>query len=395
MHTRPNLASERGIALVVAVFAMVVIGALVAGVFLLGRLELQMGRNSVYAVQAQEAAEAGLTNRIQSWDPLVYNGMTAGDTIGAGYTTLGGQAGFGFADTVIRMNKNMFLIKSTGTRASAGGQPLASRSVAGFMRLSHPTVSVNAAVTVTDPIQFNGNAFGVTGYNDNPPAWGDCDPTSAGTEDDVVGVRSSNGTGVENNDLDNVDGYPAAEVSNDPTITSQTFRDFLDYTYNTLVQQPNVKVLPDATPYQFIPVEDATTSPASCDRTELLNMGEPTRDVGSVASCYGYFPVAHGTANRTKMASNTRGQGTLLIDGDLELNGGFEWNGVIIVRGSINIAGTGNKIYGAVLAESVTEDNTISGNVEIRYSSCAIEKAVAGASYPTPLRTRGWVTVSQ
>jgi hypothetical protein len=125
-------------------------------------------------------------------------------------------------------------------------------------------------------------------------------------------------------------------------------------------------------------------------------MGEPRRPPSIVVPpCYGYFPVVHGTANRTKMASNSRGQGTLLIDGDLELQGGFEWNGLIIVRGSIKISGTGNKIWGALLSESITEDNSIGGNVEITYSACAIQKAVQGASLPVPLRTRSWVGVVQ
>ena len=41
-----RLSDERGIALAVAVFALVVIGALVAGTFYAGRLEQQTGRNT-------------------------------------------------------------------------------------------------------------------------------------------------------------------------------------------------------------------------------------------------------------------------------------------------------------------------------------------------------------
>ena len=53
----PDLRNERGIALVVAVFALVVIGALVAGTVFVGRLELQSSQSAVFAAEAQEAAE--------------------------------------------------------------------------------------------------------------------------------------------------------------------------------------------------------------------------------------------------------------------------------------------------------------------------------------------------
>lgn len=397
MLRTPDLRDERGIALVLAVFAMVVIGALVAGTVLVGRLEFQSSQAALHASTAQEAAEAGLAERIDGWDVMVYNEMGFGpeNAIFGGTVELGAGSNVEFADRVTRFNNTMFLIESTGRKLGAGGTVLAERTVAGFMRLARPTLSVNAAVTVTDPIQFNGNAFSVAGVNDNPPGWDDCDPTRADNLDDVVGIRSSTGTGVSNSDLDNVTGSPVPYVDNDPTITSQTFQDYLDYTYETLAAQDNVKGLPLSTPYLFTPMVEVTDV-TKCDRDFELNMGEPRRaPLAYVAPCIGYFPVVHGTANRTKMAANSRGQGTLLVDGDLELNGGFEWNGIILVRGSIKIAGTGNKIWGALLSESITEDNSIGGNVEITYSACAIQKAVQGASLPVPLRTRSWVSVMQ
>jgi hypothetical protein len=398
MLRTPDLRSERGVALVLAVFAMVVIGALVAGTVLVGRVEFQASQSALHAAAAQEAAEAGLTNRINDWDVLVYNEMPYGpdSAVLGGTAVLGGGGYVEYSDRVTRFNESMFLIESTGRRLGAGGTVLSERTVAGFMRLARPTVSVNAAVTVTDPVQFNGNSFVVTGINGNPPGWNDCDPVRADNLDDVVGVRSSTGTGVGNNDLDNVTGSPVPYVENDPTITSATFQNYLDYTYNTLASQDNVKELPLTTPYQFIPVVQAGDA-TRCDRDVELNMGEPRRPPDAyVQPCITYFPVVHATGNpRTKMASNTRGQGTLLIDGDLELAGGFEWNGLIIVRGSIKISGTGSKIWGALLSESITEDNSIGGNVEITYSDCAIQKAVQGASLPMPLRTRSWVSVVQ
>jgi hypothetical protein len=270
---------------------------------------------------------------------------------------------------------------------------LAQASVAQLVRLAKATIDVNAAVTVQDPINFNGNSFVIDGFNDSPVGWGggDC-PSGApdgGNTDDKVAIRSSTTTGASAKDMDNIEGYPAKTVNYDPTITSDTFQDFLDYTYWTLASQPNVKKLPLTTPYNGVmPVLDAG---GACDKTAPLNLGEPWRTLGYVAACTGFFPVVHGTGSKTAFAAGNRGQGILLVDGDLELVGGFEWTGIVLVRGQMKVAGTGNKITGAVLTEGVNliTAGTINGNIEVQFSQCAIDRAVNGAAVPQPL-SRGW-----
>ena len=51
---------ERGVALPVAIFALVVIGALVAGIFFTARIEVRSGENAMSGARATEAAQAGL-----------------------------------------------------------------------------------------------------------------------------------------------------------------------------------------------------------------------------------------------------------------------------------------------------------------------------------------------
>jgi hypothetical protein len=190
-------------------------------------------------------------------------------------------------------------------------------------------------------------------------------------------------------DMDNIEGYPTKTVNYDPTITSSTFQDFLDYTYWTLANQPNVKQLPLSTPYNGVaPVLDAG---GSCDKEAPLNFGEPWRTTGFVPACINYFPVVHGTGSQTKFGAGNRGQGILLIDGDMELVGGFEWTGIILVRGQMKVAGTGNKVSGAILTEGVDliSAGTVNGNIDVQFSQCAIDRAVNGAAVPQPL-SRGW-----
>ena len=389
---------EQGMALIMAVFGLVVIGALVAGSFFVGRVEQVTGYNTVWASQAGEAAEAGLGYAMTQIDPMAYEAMAVYSTAAPNEMVTSGAGIMGspslvYTDSVRRLNSTVFLVRSTGRRLGAGGQVLASQTLAQLVRLAKPTVGVNAAVTVQDPIKFNGNSFAVDGYNGYPPGWGasDC-PTGqplGDNTDDVVGIRSSTTSGMTAADDDNIGGFPAEVVENDPTITSDTFRNFLDYTYYTLSTQTGVKVLEFDTPYNG--VEPVLDLDGACDKTAPLNFGEPRRDAGSVTQCYGYFPVVHGTASRTYFASGTRGQGILLVDGDLELVGGFEWAGLIIVRGQMKVTGTGNKINGAILTEGVAIETagSIGGDAEVTFSKCAIDRAVNGAAQPAPV-SRGW-----
>ena len=85
----PRLADERGMALAVAIFALVVIGALVAGAFFAGQMEQRTGRNTLYAAEAAQAAEAGATTILADWDQFNLNNIVVGDSTVLATTSLG------------------------------------------------------------------------------------------------------------------------------------------------------------------------------------------------------------------------------------------------------------------------------------------------------------------
>lgn len=395
-----KLRDRRGITLLLSLYALVILGATIAAAFLVVRFDRSASSSSTYAGDAQNAAEAGLADVYATWDPTVQGALTVW-TPSAPVSWSGGtrtlQSGkLFYSPTVRRLNSQLFLVEATGWRGTSTRRA-ATLTLNQWFRLVKPTIGVNAAVTVNDPITFNGNSFLVSGLNALPPQWGvgECTGVSAGNEDDVVGVRSATGTGVDpTKDYNNVLGFPTPDAANDPSVTSATFTNFVDYTFATLGSQPGVKILPDNTPYNGVgPVLDAGTG--TCDKNVLLNFGEPYRPPtgGIVTQCESYFPVVHGTGTDTKFAADSRGQGTLLIDGNLTLVGGFEWDGLIIVRNQLKVTGNGNKIYGAILAagaDVATTNGSVGGNVTINYSECAISKAVNGASLARPLGQRSW-----
>jgi hypothetical protein len=85
------------------------------------------------------------------------------------------------------------------------------------------------------------------------------------------------------------------------------------------------------------------------------------------------------------------GQGVLLVDGDLLVDGGFQWYGPVVARGHVSTQGTGGHFNGAVMAADVDlELNSVLGNALVTYSSCAITEALIGAGIPRRLKQRSW-----
>ena len=388
----PRHQDERGMALAVAIFALVVIGALVAGVFFAGQLEQQVGGSSRYAAEAAQAAEAGTSAVLADWDSYSLNNSAVGGTTPIGTFKVNKKASY--MTTVRRLNTELFLINTTGSRTSANGTVLSQRTIGNLVRLLYANANAKAAVTVTKPITFNGNAFGINGYDSIPKGW---DKDSLGNADpnctkgpDQAGIRSATTTGANNGDLTKIDGNPEV-VANDPTVTNDFFNIFGDVTFDELKKSADI-VISATTPQQPAPTLYAA-APFRCNVSDDNNWGEPRRTVGYIKACSTYFPIIYASGSQLKMSGGSRGQGLLLIEGDLEVTGGFEFSGLIVAKGGIKLTGTGNKVTGALLAQNVAIDdkNTVSGNTSLQFSSCAVNKAVQGSANASPLANRSWV----
>jgi hypothetical protein len=79
------------------------------------------------------------------------------------------------------------------------------------------------------------------------------------------------------------------------------------------------------------------------------------------------------------------GYGTLLVEGDVKLED-LDWYGLILVTGNLTYQGEfGNpvRIRGAVIANQTSD---LTGNVDIRYDSCQVARALADQ----PLQVKKW-----
>lgn len=131
---RSSTSDDRGVALAVAVFALAVMGGLVAGNFMAGWIEHQSGRNTLFAFQAAEAAEAEL-REVAVAAP---RGTLVALAPGGAAHTLGTVSfdGMTVQREVLRLTENLFLIRTRASRLDAEGTPLATRVLGLLVKLS-------------------------------------------------------------------------------------------------------------------------------------------------------------------------------------------------------------------------------------------------------------------
>jgi hypothetical protein len=361
---------ERGLALVLSLIAMVVIAALISGVFVAGRLEMAGGRSAIRSAQATEAAEAGLNDMLANWS-VAYNtfGIYGDSTFP---TTSVGPTGR-YSQIMTRMGGGKYLLRVRGDQLDAAGNVIATRYLGRYLRLAIPSIDIQAAVTAQDGITAGGN-IDISGFDTVPLNWTGCAPGV-----NKGGARSSDQ--VNAHGASSIIGTPA-EIEYDSTLVDSVFTAPFD-----LLQSMATKTLAGGTYNGMMPT--TTGTPTRCDAANNLNWGEPYAPpaAGVVTQCQGYFPIIYTPGSM--VVNNGRGQGILLVAGDLNMQGGFEFDGIIIVLGSLQTAGTGNKVTGAVLTAGTS--TSIVGNPDIFYSSCAVARALQYSVRAEPLRDRSWV----
>lgn len=120
-----------------------------------------------------------------------------------------------------------------------------------------------------------------------------------------------------------------------------------------------------------------------------MNWGTPTAGATetSPSSCSDHNIVHYYTNGTSIKLTNTSGCGILLIEGDLEVNGGFSWYGAVIVSGSVTFSGSGGKnITGGLLSGDSVDADVVGGGAKILYCS----SAVTDQTENQPLKRLSW-----
>ncbi len=370
-----------GFALPVTVLVMAVLMTVTTAGLFIGRQELRIGMAGDDASRALYLAEHGLADVISDWDPATFGAMPVGDT-----TSLAGTLDAGiWSLEMTRLSSELYLLESTGkpthkiTLASN-----ANRRVGLVVRVVTAEMSVPAALSTREGTSVRGTAE-VHGEDVYPPAWGGLCTSPL---EDQPGILTDAASNVTMTGSGEVTGNPA--VVEDPTLSDETFTNFGNVTWTDLIEMAD-KSISGGT---FSAVGPTLLGSGECNKAASLNWGDP-ENPGS--PCAEYFPVIHVTGD-ANMQGGGSGQGILLVDGDLSLRGGFVFYGVIIVQGSFETQGSGNRIYGGVLASNADfENQSLTGGSVIQYSSCAVQRVVEnsrGLTRARPLTRRSWIDLS-
>ncbi len=340
---RPR-AGERGIALVATAFVLIVVAALVAGIFFAALQEYRMGRNTAGERRAFDAADAGLTVA------LGVAGLAAravGDrTAFSGALSAGAGS---YAGSIERLSPRLLLVRSTGRDGSGTSE----RTLAMVARLDPLPVGVGAALASAGSVRV-GPSGSVVGFGSVPAGW-DC----PAPEDSVPGILVGDSSLVG-----------AADCGrSDCVLGSPGVRE------DTAIRGAVVPVLGEA------------------GWTALLRLADTIGSEGGTSGgARDWLPMVYVPGDL--VLTDARSQGVLLVGGDVSLEEGSVFVGLVVARGRLTIQGSGGRILGAALAASADIGASAGGDsAVVAYSGCAVRQVVASTARARPLAERSWAAI--
>ncbi|MCG6956656.1 MAG: hypothetical protein LJF04_11770 [Gemmatimonadetes bacterium] len=378
---------RRGFALPTAIGALVIVGILVTAGFYMARQEVRVGVASRYSAMAVNLAQSGandvLVNRVSALTAMnIWDTTTLVDTAAAGVVSV----------KVTKLAMRLYFLDATATVTEGGALwSGATRRIGLVTRMKSANMDPPAALATQDSLVVGGSSS-VSGYDTIPSTWGSVCDSSATTNKPGIMIDDSSAIRTVGASLE-VNGDPA--VQEDTTITVESLLSFGDLGWNDIVAMAE-KTYPVGTSTLNGVQPDSTTSGTGgyvCRTTTPDNWGDPVRPSGV---CGNYFPIVYAAGDLH--ITGGYGQGILLVEGDLTVDGGFEFYGPVFVKGELATQGTGGHFNGGVVAANVNlGTSTVLGNAVVSYSSCAVTRAVLGNSALTkvrPLTMRSWVDLS-
>ena len=360
---------ERGVALLLAMFALLVLGGLAGAVVLVAGQQRLLGRNLLRRHHAFTVAETAAEDLAPGWRAGPYAGLSVGGTV----TMTGPGYGGWYRRTIERLSPTVFLVKAEGFSPDSTSR----QAVGLLLRLQPVPITLGAAlttrgqVTISDPTRIDGS-------DAVPGAWPNCPPPgtplpAVRTPDpgEVTYLGCETGACLSGSELVLAD--PALEAEPFPVAGGLPL-DSLRRLADKVLAGGGIRVEPRA-------------SGSACDTADPYNWGDPESPSGP---CGDYFPIVWVDGHAG--IYGVRGQGILLVRGNLSLRGGFKFHGPVIVGGTLDSEGAGGQIVGgAVVVNGNRGRSTLIGEGGIAYSSCAVARALVQSAKAAAVTNRAWV----
>ncbi|UCC73235.1 MAG: hypothetical protein JSV86_01330 [Gemmatimonadota bacterium] len=383
-----RLRHNGGFALAMAIFALVLLAAVVAGGYYSASQEFQIGRGMRSLTASFYAGEAGIREVLHEWDPDVYFALDPGDTLI--FSPVNFEGGGSYTARVVRVGraadslKRYFYIEAVGRPP---GPSLGERRQAMVVRARYPKLCCQAAVTVGgEEMDFTGGKNEiVSGFNHNPTGgygpWPDSVCAGVSTVDTVGAIIDSD---VSIDDPTRVEGSPAAYIV-DSSLQENVFpANIGDLSYAEIVAEADFTFSPPDSLIVYGSDLDPRIVNGKCDRSYQYNWGAP---MSPSHPCFKFFPIIHVNGH-LKIKSATV-QGIFVVEGALDLDDARLY-GIALARDDLILRGP-SRLFGVAWA---MDDLRYVGAVPRMYvSRCAAERAVrlSNLTRPRPVSPRAWV----
>ncbi len=372
-----RLRDDRGFALALAIFALVLLAAVVAGGYFSASQEFQIGRGMRSLTTSVYAGEAGIQKALQSWNSQVMRTLAPGDTFTYGPVDL--EGGGGFLTHIVRIGRDADSLKRYFYIEAVGRTPLptlGARRQAMVVRARFPELCCDYALKAAEEVDIaGGGGERIAGINTKPFAWPDsvCDifPTA-----DAPGLIMTDPS-LFSGELSRITGSPPLII--DASIPENVIS-FTGYSWNDL------KALADISYSGSESFGGSTMSVVNgeCNRDDPHNLGAPGLPGHA---CFNYFPIVYNP-DTLKFLGGGVAQGIFLVEDRLDLSGPFDIYGIVLVRDDIEMTSK-SIIYGMTWSG---DDVVLNANSEIRLSRCAAHRAIVNSklTQPVPVSQRAW-----
>lgn len=366
--------ARTGMALIAAVVALAVIGALVAAAHSAAIRAHRTGERRFLQTEALAAAEYGV-ERVAANAPIaVWRAMRPGATDSAGPWRIG-RARVNVRITRVGDSLNPIVVVQGTAVAGSGKGRTARRATSLTLSVGGARFTPSGAFTTAAPVTLGPGAL-VEGA-DLPPAGWNC----------PIGGSSLPGIATSSAPTVSAAGCGAGCLGGAPPVVQSVVAADTS-TYLAFGELTWAQLTASALRVPRIVTPGPSTGAGSCLASNPINWGDPSR-ASPPGPCESYFPVLYAPGD-LHLAGGA-GQGILLVEGSLTVSGGANFAGVVIAQGTVNALGMGGRLEGAVMAAGKGGGtNGLGAPLVIVHSRCAIRAAESGGERVFPVPYRAW-----
>ena len=343
-HRDRSSRTREGFVLPLVIVAMLLVAALTGAAQFAAWRATRAARQAFNGERALLGADESIAHTIANWNAEAFARSAIGSRTTSRVHTTAGEA----VDVIVtRTAPLMAWVDVTAASQSVGAPTRAQRRVGRALFTAPPPLPLRAALVALTPVALHGSArisgLDVASINDECGPWRDTASTTA-----------------LHNRIHHIDTTVAIVGAPPIAAAVDTARDHA--AFNAAWQLITARALQrNASPNAPLPIEPPWRAILMRDTT-TIQLGGASRHEGLVA-----------------------------IDGNLVLRGSLTIRGLLVVRGAVDATAGQLDIEGAMVIYAPNgTTSTFGNNTSVRYSQCALRRALAAIALPSTQPFRVW-----